>query len=206
MKEDSYNKNDENNKDRIDKNLATTTTPPLPTELPLSPSHKQHHQQQHYYQDRLLQVKDFNETFELVKSAVDSKFKMHRAGLSLILQVLPTQLGAYHVLGSNMIIMNKRILSIIKSKKSLLDYNSYLFMVLCHEYLHSFGIMDEIQVRRMTYDLCQSLLGKDHCASMMAKYQPWDVFPELKLYQTNNFEPNFEIIKNFDKTTQSYIN
>jgi hypothetical protein len=161
---------------------------------------------QHLYRDRLTHVKDFNETFELVKSAVDAKFKMHRAGLSLILQVLPTQLGAYHVLGSNMIIMNKRILDIIKSKKSLLEYNAYLFMVLCHEYLHSFGIIDENQVRKMTYDLCEYLLGENHPSTLMARYQPWKVFPELQLYQSNKIGNNFEIVKNFDKTTQSYIN
>jgi hypothetical protein len=161
---------------------------------------------QHLYRDRLTHVKDFNETFELVKSAVDAKFKMHRAGLSLILQVLPTQLGAYHVLGSNMIIMNKRILDIIKSKKSLLEYNAYLFMVLCHEYLHSFGIIDENQVKKMTYDLCEYLLGENHPSTLMARYQPWKVFPELQLYQSNKIGNNFEIVKNFDKTTQSYIN
>jgi hypothetical protein len=169
------------------------------------PSIKQQ-QQQHYYQSKLLQLKDYNETFELVKSIVDKKFKMHRAGLSLILQILPIQLGAYHILGSNMIIVNKRILDIIKTKKSLLEYNAYLFMVLCHEYLHSFGIMDEMQVRQMTYDLCSSFLGKNHSATMMARDQPWKVFPELQLHQTNKFENTFEIIKNFDKTTQSYIN
>jgi hypothetical protein len=55
-------------------------------------------------------LKNFNDAFELVKMAVNEKFKMHRAGLSLILQGLPTNLGAYHVLGSNMIILNGRIL------------------------------------------------------------------------------------------------
>ena len=47
----------------------------------------------------------------------------------------------------------------------------------------------------------------------MARYQPWAVFPELNLYQNyddstnsiNSFEKSFEIVKNFDKTTQSYI-
>ena len=162
--------------------------------------------QQNLYQNKLVHVKDFNETFELVKSAVDAKFKMHRAGLSLVLQVLPTQLGAYHVLGSNMIMVNKRILEIIKSKKSLLEYNAYVFMVLCHEYLHSFGIIDENQVRKMTYDLCEYLLGENHPSTLMARHQPWKVFPELQLYQSNKIGNNFEIVKNFDKTTQSYIN
>ena len=78
-------------------------------------------------------------------------------------------------------------------------------MVLCHEYLHTFGIVDELQVRKMTYDLCLSLLGENHTASFMARYEPWAVFPDLNLYQTNRFEQAFEIVKNFDKTTQSYI-
>lgn len=170
-------------------------------------------QQQQYYRDRLLQIKDFNGAFELVKMAVNEKFKMHRAGLSLILQGLPTNLGAYHVLGSNMIIINRRILDIIRKRKSHEEYNSYLFMVLAHEYLHSFGVVKELQVRNMTYDLCKSLLGEDHIASIMARYQPWAVFPELNLYQNNedspysinSFDKSFEIVKNFDKTTQSYI-
>jgi predicted Zn-dependent protease with MMP-like domain len=173
-------------------------------------------QQQQYYRDRLLHIKDFNDAFELVKMAVNEKFKMHRAGLSLVLQGLPTNLGAYHVLGSNMIIINRRILDIIRKRKSHEEYNSYLFMVLVHEYLHSFGIVEELQVRSMTYNLCKSLLGENHLACIMARYQPWAVFPELNLYQSSNnhdnstntndgFERSFEIVKNFDKTTQSYI-
>jgi hypothetical protein len=197
MNEDNINDIYNENQNNIDKKPSTTTS--------LSESRSSAEKHQHY-QTRLLHAKDFNEIFELVKSAVDVKFKMHRAGLTLVLQVLPTQLGAYHVLGSNMIIMNKRILDIIKSKKSLLEYNAYLFMVLCHEYLHSFGIVDEIQVRKMTYNLCQSLLGEEHSASLMARFQPWKVFPELQVNQTNKFESTFEVIKNFDKTTQSYIN
>jgi len=158
-----------------------------------------------YYQNKLLRLQNFDEAFELVKKAVDAKFKMHRAGLNLVLQRLPTKLGAYHVLGSNIIIINRRILDIIKTRRSLEEYNSYLFMVLCHEYLHSFGIVDELQVRKMTYDLCVSLLGENHTASLMARYEPWAVFPDLNLYQTNKFEEAFEIVKNFDRTTQSYI-
>ena len=160
---------------------------------------------QQQYGNKILQLADFNQAFELVKSAVEEKFKMHRAGLSLILQGLPTKLGAYHVLGSNLIIVNKRILGIIKIHKSLGEYNSYLFMVLTHEYLHSLGIIDEIQVRKMTYTLLVYLVGEQHIATKMARHQPWDLFPELSLFNDNSFEQKFEIVKNFDKTTQSYI-
>ena len=202
MKEDTFS----NKKTDIENTDNSIENPSISSGDRPSGLTQQQKQRQVHYRSKLSKVKDFNETFELVKSAVDAKYKMHRAGLSLVLQVLPTQLGAYHILGSNMIIMNKRILDIIKLRKSLLEYNAYLFMVLCHEYFHSFGIIDEKQVRIMTYDLCQSLLGDDHPSSLMAKYEPWKVFPELQLYQTNKFENRFEVIKNFDKTTQSYIN
>ncbi|HKG40893.1 MAG TPA: hypothetical protein VKA98_02035 [Nitrososphaeraceae archaeon] len=162
-------------------------------------------QQQEYYRHKILHLSDFNEAFELVKSTVEARYKMHRAGLSLILQEMPTNLGAYHVLGSNLIIANKRILDIIKKYKSAEEYNSYLFMILVHEYLHSFGIIDELQVRKMTYTLIASLVGEDHMATSMARYQPWNLFPELNLFHNNSFEQNFEVIRNFDKTTQSYI-
>ena len=158
-----------------------------------------------YYGNRILQLADFNQAFELVKLAVEDKFKMHRAGLSLILQGLPTKLGAYHILGSNLIIVNKRILNIIKIHKSLNEYNSYLFMVLTHEYLHSLGIIDELEVRNMTYSLLASLAGENNTATKMARHQPWDLFLELSLFDDNSFEQKFEIIKNFDRTTQTYI-
>jgi hypothetical protein len=174
------------------------------TTVPNREDEKQRLREQ-YYGNKILQLADFNQAFELVKLAVEDKFKMHRAGLSLILQGLPTKLGAYHILGSNLIIVNKRILNIIKIHKSLNEYNSYLFMVLTHEYLHSLGIIDELEVRTMTYSLLASLAGENHMATKMARHQPWDLFPELSLFDDNSFEQKFEIIKNFDRTTQTYI-
>ena len=50
--------------------------------------------QQQYYGGRTLQ--NFDDAFELVKKAYDDLFKMHRAGLSLVLQGLPIDLGAHH--------------------------------------------------------------------------------------------------------------
>lgn len=195
---------DDNNKESNNNHKKSTTKPSvLSSEVIVVKDEDQ--KQQQYYRGKLLQLTDFNEAFELAKSTIETKFKMHRAGLSLILQGLPTNLGAYHILGSNLIIVNKRILDIIRKYKSHEEYNSYLFMVLVHEYLHSLGVIDEIQVRNMTYALLSSLLGEGHIATKMARYQPWDLFPELRLFQNNSFEQKFETIKNFDKKTQSYI-
>src|SRR5262245_7027805 len=122
--------------------------------------------QQMQFRERLANLKDFSEAFELVKSVVLQKFKMQRAGLSLILQVMPSQLGAYHMLGSNNIVMNSYLLAAVrKIACSTEEYNSYMFMVLAHEYLHSLGIVDENTVRQMTFDLCKWMLGDDHAAT-----------------------------------------
>ena len=149
---------------------------------------------------------DFNDVFDLVKSTVLKKFDLHRAGLSLTLQIMPSNLGAYHILGSNIIVLNKFVLDIIKqSSKSTEDYNSYLYMVLVHEYLHSFGITDENAVRQMTYDLCRSLFGESHVSTLLAKDDPSSLFPQLKDITNRTFYNQFEVIKNFDKASLSYI-
>ena len=155
--------------------------------------------------DKLIEVKDYNQAFELVRIAVSAVFDMRRAGLSLILQGMPTSLGAYHILGSNIIVVNKFILDGIRRlAKSVEEYNSYLFTVLAHEYLHSFGIIDEYEVRKMTLDLCKSFFGEEHPAYILAK-DPLALFPQLRILPNNVFDNKFEIIKEFDKSNQTYI-
>jgi hypothetical protein len=154
---------------------------------------------------KLLEVKDYSQAFELVRFAVSAVFDMRRAGLSLILQGMPTSLGAYHILGSNVIVVNKFILDGIRRlAKSVEEYNSYLFTVLAHEYLHSFGIIDEYTVRKMTLDLCKSFFGEAHPGYILAK-DPLALFPQLRNMPNNVFDTKFEIIKEFDKSNQSYI-
>ncbi|MDQ4101498.1 MAG: hypothetical protein M3115_04860, partial [Thermoproteota archaeon] len=151
-------------------------------------------------------LKDFDETFELVKAVVLQKFKLHRAGLSLILQMMPSSLGAYHMLGSNAIVVNTYLLTMLKRiVKSTEEYNSYIFMVLSHEYLHSLGIIDENAVRQMTFDLCSWMLGNDHIATKMAKDGLYAIYPELRLSIQSQFSPDFHVVKNFDRANQTYI-
>ena len=158
------------------------------------------------FRERVAKLKDFNEAFELVKSAVLQKFRMHRAGLSLILQMMPSNLGAYHMLGSNAIVMNSYLLAAVrKIAGSTEEYNSYMFMVLAHEYLHSLGIVDENTVRQMTFDLCKWMLGEDHAAAKMAKEDPSTIYPELRSMMQSQFSTDFQVVRNFDKSNQTYI-
>jgi len=129
---------------------------------------------------------------------------MDRTGLNLILQGMPSSLGAYHILGSNIIVANRYILEYIKNTKSKEEYNSYVFAVLAHEYLHSLGIIDENKVRKMTYKLCLDIFGKDHISTKFAN-NPLSAFPQLQLIYNNKFEKNFIQVKKFDDKNISYI-
>ncbi|HYY40569.1 MAG TPA: hypothetical protein VE692_04915 [Nitrososphaera sp.] len=163
-------------------------------------------EQQIQFRERMARAKDFNETFELVKAVVLQKFKLHRAGLSLILQIMPSNLGAYHMLGSNAIVVNTYLLSTVKKiVKSTEEYNSYVFMVLAHEYFHSLGIVNENTVRQMTFELCKWMLGNDHAATRMSKEGPSAIYPELRLLMQFQFGRNFHVVRNFDNTNQTYI-
>jgi len=105
----------------------------------------------------------------------------------------------YRILGSNIIVLIKFVLEIIRQlSKSSEDYNSYLYMVLAHEYLHSVGIIDENAVRQMTHDLCRSLFGESLISTLMAKDDPSSLFPQLKNMTNHSFYKQFEIIQNFD--------
>ena len=163
-------------------------------------------EEQMQFVEKIANLKDFDETFELVKTVVLQKFKLHRAGLSLILQMMPSSLGAYHMLGSNAIVVNTYLLTTLKRiVKSTEEYNSYIFMVLSHEYLHSLGIVDENTVRQMTFELCRWMLGNDHTATKMAKNGPSAIYPELRSLMQSQFGKDFQVVKNFDRSNQTYI-
>jgi hypothetical protein len=163
-------------------------------------------EEQMQFVEKIANLKDFDETFELVKTVVLQKFKLHRAGLSLILQMMPSSLGAYHMLGSNAIVVNTYLLTTLKRiVKSTEEYNSYIFMVLSHEYLHSLGIVDENTVRQMTFELCKWMLGNDHSATKMAKNGPSAIYPELRSLMQSQFGKDFQVVKNFDRSNQTYI-
>lgn len=129
---------------------------------------------------------------------------MHRTGLNLILQGMPSNLGAYHALGSNMIVANKHILDYIKNTKPKEDYNAYVFSILAHEYLHSLGIVDESVVKSMIFKLCGDLFGKEHKTTQFA-IDPLKVFPHIQEIDTRKFEKKVTYVKKFGQNNISYI-
>jgi hypothetical protein len=155
---------------------------------------------------RLAASETYDETFELVKRAAERKLGLHRAGLTLVLGDLTNNVGAYHELGSNAIVMNRNLLKIVwrltKSKKMR---NSYLFMILLHEYLHSLGYTDDHQVRELGRKITSEFLGEGHIAAEMAT-RPLDYFfPDVSRYTAFRDGGTFETVRKFDSSSTSYI-
>jgi hypothetical protein len=154
----------------------------------------------------LSHAEGFDEIFEMVKDATDTELGLHRAGLTLVLGDIPNSVGAYHQMGSNAIVMNRNLLRIVdKLSESRGKRNSYVFMILLHEYLHALGYSSDERVRKLGKQVAEGFLGKNHLASEMA-VRPLDVFfPELQKFTGFRDNGEYETIKKFDSSSTSYI-
>jgi hypothetical protein len=161
------------------------------------------------FKAKLNQARDLPEIFEVVKAVVDRLLGRSRGGLMLGLADLGNHprafLGGFFTVGSNVIVMNKIPLQKIKETRPDL-YKPYAFSILLHEYLHSLGYLDEIQVRSMVAKLTRESLGEDHLASDMAEnagsFMKHLVYGELAWRGEGS---RLELVENFDKSSVSYI-
>ena len=145
---------------------------------------------------------DYGDIFALVKRAVNKSLGEHRVGLMLYLGNLPMRVGAYHPLGTNGIVLNRRLLNRI-SKRSPSDRRAFIFSILLHEYLHSLGYVDEREVRGLVYQICVENFGKDHYVTEAAFTGPWADLSEVDFEELGDLD--LELIKDFERTNHSYI-
>jgi len=155
---------------------------------------------------KLASAEGFDEVFELVKKAVDQVLGVHRAGLSLVLGDIPNQVGAYHEMGSNAIVMNRNIMKIVwRSTESKRTRNAYTFMILLHEYLHTLGFADDGQVRDLSRKITETYMGEGHIAGEMAVSPLDKFFPEISEFAMFRDNGSFETVRKFDTSSTSYI-
>ena len=154
--------------------------------------------------DILDKSKDFQEIFSLVKKVVKKIMNEARVGLMLVLASLPAKIGAYHEVGSNSIVLNRRILdAVIKSGKTLREINSYIFTILLHEYLHSLGHLDERQVQEISYKVTSNTFGENHPTTRFVLNGLIDNQVSRFIDTKNGEMP--QIIPDLENTSQSYI-
>ena len=153
---------------------------------------------------RLAACGDFAGVFSLVRETVKDELGMDRAGLILALQPLPENLGAFHTVGSNFIVINKTLLGRVRAGNGRETINSYIYYVLLHEYLHSLGFLDEEEVLGLSSRICSAALGEGHPASMIARHGIGSVVPAgIRPYEES--DGDMEIVLNFDPESTSYI-
>lgn len=156
---------------------------------------------------------NFGDVFEVVKKSVREQLNQERAGLMLVLADLPLQLGAYHGMGSNQIVMNRSLLDrVVAAGHPRSQINSFVYSILLHEYLHSLGVADESEVRRMVYDISLKTFGPDHPTSTIASKGPWTLLRRpgyvntMIPHEEADARPReAELISDFDRSDRAYI-
>jgi hypothetical protein len=148
---------------------------------------------------------DFDDIFSVVKRTVKQVTGKSRAGLGLALSNLPTGLGAFWQIGGNYIVMNEILLEAMRHiTKSTREFNSFIYVILTHEYLHSIGYIDEEEARIMTRNVAEATFGKDHPASIMSAGDLWKEYPILLSLEGGDGS-TLKIVSKFDMDSTSYI-
>ena len=149
---------------------------------------------------------DFDAVFRVVRDAVRRVLGIERPGLGLGLSNLPPQLGAYWQVTGNLIVLNEGLVDAMRTNaRTPTELNSFLYVVLAHEYLHSLGYLDEASVRTVTARVTRVAFGPDHPATRMAEGDLWRMYPFLS-YAAGGNGRRLKVVTKFDlDTTDRYI-
>ena len=149
---------------------------------------------------------DYDAIFRVVRDAVRHVLGIERPGLGLGLSNLPPQLGAYWQVTGNLIVMNEGLVNAMRANaESPTELNSFIYVILAHEYLHSLGYLDERAVREVTARVTRTALGPDHAATRMAEGDLWHLYPFLAYVPGGNGR-RLKVVTKFDlDTTDRYI-
>ena len=149
---------------------------------------------------------DFDRVFRVVREAVHRVLGLERPGLGLGLSNLPPSLGAYWQVAGNMIVMNETLVDAMRANaSSTREFNSFVYVILAHEYLHSLGYLGEREVRQVTAQVTLAAFGPEHPATRMASGDLWRLYPFLA-YARGGDGSRLKVVSRFDlATTQTYI-
>jgi len=126
--------------------------------------------------------------------------------MMLFLDDMPLQLGAYHPIGTNNIVLNRTLVQIVEAAtQSKRLVNAFVYSLLVHEYLHALGHIPEPEVRPLVYQVSKDCFGEDHIVTRLAENSPWALLRGVPLSRIEAPRRVIEIVKDFEKTNQKYI-
>jgi hypothetical protein len=158
------------------------------------------------FRNRLEAAKGYPEVWQIVKDSVKLSLNKRRDRMMLFLDDLPIQLGAYHSIGTNNIVLNRTLVQIVEATiESKRVVNALIYNLLLHEYLHALGEYSEEEVRRMVYKVAKQCFGDKHIATEIAEKSPWTLLKGIPLEAINSRKRVMEIVKNFEKPDEYIV-
>jgi len=155
---------------------------------------------------RLENAKSYGEIWEIVKDSVEFSLHKRRGAMMLFLDDLPIQLGAYHPIGTNNIVLNRTLVQIVEAAiSSKRVVNALIYNLLVHEYLHALGEYSEIEVRRMVYAIAQKCFGQSHVVTTIAEKTPWALLKGIPLEGVSAPKRVIEIVRDFEKADEYIV-
>jgi len=153
------------------------------------------------YRRRLETARSYGEVWDIVKDTVEYALHKRRGGMMLFLDDLPIQLGAYHPVGTNNIVLNRVLVQIVEAAvESKRVLNTLVYNLLVHEYLHALGEFSEATVRNLVVEVARKCFGEDYLATQVAMKSPWSLLKGIPLEGVNVPKRFMEIVKDFEKT------
>lgn len=152
------------------------------------------------FRSRLDSAKSYADVWQIVKDTVEFSLGKRGGSMLLFLDDLPLQLGAYHPIGTNNIVLNRRILEIVEaSTNSKPIVNALVYNLLLHEYLHALGELSEAAVRQSVVDVTSRCFGEKHIATIIALKTPWILLQNIPVQAFNAPKRVMQIVRDFEK-------
>jgi len=153
------------------------------------------------FSSNLDKAKDYAEVWKIVKETAEFALGKRRDSMMLFLDDLPLQLGAYYLVGTNNIVLNRALVEIVEASMSdKPTVNALVYNLLLHEYLHALGEMSETGVRREVVEVAKKSFGEQHIATVVACKSPWVLLKDIPLGPFNSPKRVMEIVKDFEKS------
>jgi hypothetical protein len=148
----------------------------------------------------------YAEVWQIVKDTVEFSLDKRRGSMMLFLDDLPLQLGAYHPIGTNNIVLNRALVEIVEASiSSKRVVNALIYNLLLHEYLHALGEYSEVEVRRLVVVVAGKCFGEKHTATVIARRTPWVMLNNIPLQAVNAPKRVMQIVKDFEKTDKYIV-
>ena len=148
----------------------------------------------------------YAEVWQIVKDTVEVSLDKRRGSMMLFLDDLPLQIGAYHPIGTNNIVLNRALVEIVEASiSSKRVVNALIYNLLLHEYLHALGEYSEVEVRRLVVVVAGKCFGEKHTATVIARKTPWVLLNNIPLQAVNAPKRVMHIVRDFEKTDKYIV-